>query len=132
MTAARVDHAGEGEYTPTMEVVRTYYSADFPMSADLGNARVLRSPAEFDRAMAAHDASLRATIAAETRNEIAGKIDAIAAKFRATVDEWHRIVMAGEPHDFSRDDILRYNAYATSWESAARHAAAAALGIDTP
>lgn len=62
-------------------------------------------------------------IEAAVRAQIAAEIAAVAAQYRATLDEWDRVLEARQSHDFDSYDITRYGAYASSWESAARHIA---------
>jgi hypothetical protein len=58
-------------------------------------------------------------VLAAVREQIAAEVTGIALEYRATSDEMHRVVMAREPHDFTADDVTRYAAYASAWESAA-------------
>lgn len=69
-----------------------------------------------DRTHLAHVAEVTEAAA---RDAIATELAETARQFRATSDEMGRIAMAREAHDFDRDDVIRYGAYASAWESAA-------------
>lgn len=61
-------------------------------------------------------------IEADVRAQVAAELDVIAQQFRATSDEMTRVVLAREPRDFGTDDLIRYDAFASAWETAARTA----------
>ena len=56
----------------------------------------------------------------DTAEKIIAELERTAREFRATSDEMYRIVSVREPHAFAADDVIRYGAFASAWESAAR------------
>lgn len=63
-----------------------------------------------------------AVIETAVRAQVAAELDVIAQQYRATSHEMGRVVLAREPRDFGTGDLIRYDAFASAWETAARTA----------
>jgi hypothetical protein len=58
-------------------------------------------------------------IEAAVREQIHADVVGVALEYRATCDAMRATALSHEPHDFGADDITRYGAYASAWQSAA-------------
>lgn len=62
---------------------------------------------------------LAGELEAQVREQVRAEVVGVALEYRATLDAMRATLAAREPHDFDRDDLIRYGAYASAWESAA-------------
>jgi len=126
---ALADAATEGPWEAVGPYIEAAGEEFAEVSMDVDGSDDERAP--IDAAFIAAARTLVPELVAALRAALA-LLDSAAGGYAATSERMSQTVIKREPHDFDRDDIIRYGAYASGAKSLAgqaRDAITAALGV---